>query len=111
MGQPLVGKGGHSGHLGSLAEGFALDMDLEDAAWRVKGMRQLVGRYLEGICCTIAPEVIYVWCDLLPDMDDLTEELRKTLPESAVPQLVGVSDYDDCVLTGELALCLRKLAE
>ena len=108
-GRPLVGRSGHSGHLGALASKFQLGMDVEDAAWRVSGMRELVGCYLSSLACTIAPEVIYVWCDLLPDMDELREELEKTLPASAVPALVEVSDYDDCVLMGELALCLDRL--
>jgi len=110
-GVPLEGRGGRSGHLGPLAKGFALDMDLEDASWRVRGMLQLVARYLSSVACTIAPEVIYVWCDLLPDMDELKEELLKSLPPAAIPELVGVADYDECVLVGELALCLRRLDE
>lgn len=110
-GRPLVGQSGRSGHLGPLAAIFSLDMDLTDAAWRVMGMSQLVGRYLASLACTIAPDVIYVWCDLLPDMDELHDELAKTLPESAIPKLVGVADYDGCVLLGVMALCLGKLAK
>lgn len=110
-GAPLVGTSGRSGHLGPLAAGFALDMELEDAAWRVTGMCQLVGRYLASLACTIAPEAIYVWCDLLPDMDELHDELAKTLPESAIPKLIGVADYDGCVLLGEMALCLKRLSD
>lgn len=108
-GSPLVGRGGRSGHLEKLAQGFALSMDLDDAAWRVNGMRELVARYLAGIACTLAPDVIYVWCDLLPDMDELREELERTLPASAIPELVGVADYDECVIIGEMALCLQRL--
>ena len=108
-GKPLVGRTGHSGHLGPLAPTFSLGMDVEDAAWRVSGMRELVGRYLASLACTIAPDVIYVWCDLLPDMDDLRTELLKTLPAAAVPALVDVANYDECVLVGELALCLDRL--
>lgn len=108
-GKPLIGRNGRSGHLGPLASGFALSMDLEDSAWRVTGMRELVGRYLASLACTIAPEAIYVWCDLLPDMDELREELAKTLPESAIPDLVEVIDYDECLLVGVEALCLKRL--
>jgi hypothetical protein len=86
-------------------------MDVEDAAWRVGGMRELVGRYLASLACTIAPDVVYVWCDLLPDMGELRDELEKTLPASAVPELVDVSDYDERVLVGELALCLDRLTK
>lgn len=111
QGKPLVGRGGRSGHLGCLARRFKLDMDLEEAAWRVNGMRQLVASYLTSVACTIAPEVIYVWCDLLPDMDELREEMETMLPATAVPELVGIANYEECVLMGELALCLNRLAE
>ena len=110
-GKPLVGRGGRSGHVGPLAKGFALSMSLDDAAWRVNGMRELVARYLANVICGLAPDAIYVWCDLLPDMDELREELLKTLPADSIPELMGVADYDGCVLTGELALCLRRLAQ
>ena len=109
-GRPLIGRGGRSGHLGRIAEGFALGMDLQEACWRVTGMRELVARFLANLACTIAPDVVYVWCDLLPDMDELREELATMVPATVIPKLVEVSDYDDCVLVGELALCLRKLA-
>lgn len=110
-GEPLVGRGGRSGHVEPLAQGYALGMSLDDAAWRVNGMRALVGRYLSNVICTLAPQAIFVWCDLLPDMDELREELLKTLPADSIPELMGVADYDGCVLTGELALCLRRLAQ
>lgn len=110
-GKPLVGRSGYSGHLRPLANSFSLQMDLEDAAWRVDGMCELVARYVTSLACTIAPEVIYVWCDLLPYMDDLREELEKVLPPDAIPELKEVTDYDDYVLLGELALCLGRLAK
>lgn len=109
-GEPLVGRGGRSGHVGPLAQGYALGMGLDDAAWRVNGMRELVARYLSNVICTLAPQAIFVWCDLLPDMDELREELLKTLPIASIPELIDVADYDGCVLTGELSLCLRRLA-
>ena len=39
-----------------------------------------MARYVTSLACTIAPQVIYVWCDLLPQMDELREELEKVLP-------------------------------
>lgn len=108
-GKLLVGRSGYSGHLRPLANCFSLQMDLEDAAWRVDGMCELVARNITSLACTIAPQVIYVWCDLLPDMDDLREELEKVLPSAAIPELEEVTDYDGYVLLGELALCLDRL--
>jgi hypothetical protein len=42
-------------------------------------------------------------------MDDLTQELAKHLPESAVPKLIRVCYYHERVLVGEYALCLDAL--
>lgn len=110
-GKPLIGHHGCSGHLGPLARQFALSAGLEDAAWRVNGMRELVGRYLVSLACTLAPDVVYIWCDLLPDMEELRQELLKEMPESMIPELVSVADYDGRVLVGEIALILLRLAQ
>lgn len=58
----------------------------------------------------VAPQAIFVWCDLVPDMDELREELHKTIPSLVIPELVAVSGYDGLVLMGELSLCLQRLA-
>lgn len=108
-GEPYVGTNGMAGQLRLMANNFLLSMDLLHAAWRHDGLRELVARYLAYLCCTVAPEVIYVWCDLIPDVEDLREELTKFIPEDAIPALVSVSDYESCVLTGLHALCLREL--
>ena len=47
--------------------------------------------------------------DLLPDMDELHDELARWLPEGAVPELVHVCDYHERVLVGEYALCVNAL--
>lgn len=110
-GQPMTGHRGFSGDLKYLAKDFTLSMDLDDAAWRYDGSLELVSRYLCATACTIAPQAIYVWCDLVPDMDDVRDEMTKTLPDEAIPELIAVSDYDSHMLMGELALCLQRLAE
>lgn len=110
-GNPVYGRGGFSGSLRYLAQHFSLSMDLEDAAWRYDGTRELVARYVETTICTLAPEAVFVWADLLPDMNELRRELEKTLPPEAIPALIEVSDYDGLTLAGELALCLQRIAK
>ena len=63
------------------------------------------------MCCigVAAPEAIYVAVDLLPDMDELHDELARWLPEGTVPELVHVCDYHERVLVGEYALCVNAL--
>ncbi len=110
-GHPMVGRGGFSGNLKYLAKDYALSMDLDDAAWRYDGTCELVARYLCTTVCTLAPQAIFLWCDLMPDEDEIRKEMTRTLPEEAIPPLVSISDYDGLMLIGELALCLQRLAE
>ena len=109
-GLPRAGLHGFAGSLKYLAHDFSLSMDLGDAAWRYDGMLELVARYLAATICVVAPQAIFVWCDLVPDMDELREELHKTIPGLVLPQLVAVSDFDGLILMGELSLCLQRLA-
>ena len=110
-GQPRVGRKGFDGNLYHLAERFALSMDLEEAIWRYDGMRELTACYLGSVICTVAPKAVFVWCDLVPDMDELREELSTFIPKDAIPELVSVADYDGLTLMGEVALCLQRLVE
>ncbi len=110
-GLPRAGNKGFAGKLWRLAKNFPLSMDLEDAAWRYDGTLELVTNYLATTICCIAPKAIFVWCDLLPDMELLRNELAKLIPEDAIPELVEVSDYDGLILMGEVALCLQRLSK
>ena len=109
-GLPRAGLCGFAGSLKYLSHDFSLSMDLNEAAWRYDGTLELVARYLAATICVVAPQAIFVWCDLVPDMEELREELHKTIPSLVIPQLVAVSDYDGLVLMGELSLCLQRLA-
>ena len=110
-GRPRIGLNGFGGNMRYLADRFALSVDLRDASWRYDGMRELTACYLGSVICTIAPKAIFVWCDLLPDMSDLHDELARIVPEESIPELIPVADYDGLTLMGELALCLQRLVE
>ena len=108
-GRLVRGKGGVAGELGYLFRMLdAFDQACE-MAWTTDGMRKLITTELMCAICATSPEAVYVAVDLLPDMDDLTQELAKHLPESAVPKLIRVCDYHERVLVGEYALCLDAL--
>lgn len=110
-GKTRIGRKGFAGAMRHLANRFSLSMGLDEAAWRYDGMRELTASYLGSTICTVAPKAVFVWCDLLPDMAELRDELAKFIPDDAIPELVPVSDYDGLTLMGEVALCLQRLVE
>lgn len=110
-GKPYDGLMGMSGQMGYLMRGLYLHRNPEDSSWHYAGVLELVTRYVAIIACTIAPEAVYVWCDLMPDLHTLDSELRKILPEDGVPKLIAVGDYEGYVLTGEMGLCIDELSQ
>ena len=110
-GKPHVGHRGFAGSLHYVASNFRLSMPAEQAAWKIDGSLELVTRYLANTICLLSPDAIFVWADLVPGMDELREEIIKEgIPKDVMPELIGVSQYDDLTLIGELALCLQGLA-
>ena len=110
-GKALRGKGAQSGELAPIARRLYSRPDATDAAWSPEGMCSLVADYLVANVCMLAPQAVYVACELVPDMDALREELAKDLPEQAIPELFAVDDYRERSYLGVLALSLQQLDE
>ena len=108
-GRLVRGNHGLAGELGYLVRMLSHHDQMREMAWTSEGMRKLVAAALLCSICTTSPEAIYVAVDLLPDMDELAEELAQYLPEGTVPKLIHVCDYHERILVGEYALCLDAL--
>ena len=108
-GRLVRGNHGLAGEHGYLVQKLGGSDRLRKKGWTTEGALDLVSTYL--MCCigVAAPEAIYVAVDLLPDMDELHDELARWLPEGTVPELVHVCDYHERVLVGEYALCVNAL--
>lgn len=78
-------------------------------AWSPEGMRRIVADYLVDNVCMLAPQAVYVACELVDDMDALRGELAADLPERAIPELVAVDDYRERSYLGVLALGMQEI--
>lgn len=83
--------------------------DPQDLAWTEGGMYELVSRYILLTCVEVAPEAVYVDAYPVDDMARLRGELAAFLGEEYVPDLVPAPDFTECMLLGELALCIQRL--
>ena len=110
-GRLVRGHRGLAGELGYFMQTLGRVEEFREKAWTSEGMLSLVALELMVAIVSTSPEVIYVAVDLLPDMDELRNELAKHLPEGAVPELRHVCDYHERVLVGEYALCLNALRQ
>ena len=72
---------------------------------------EMVGQVLALDCVTFDPEVIALRCDLLPDMDEVRDEIAKYIPREYLPEIRRVENYNECILLGTMILCLRRLRD
>lgn len=85
-------------------------MYLEEAiAWSAEEMLPLLADMLQANIAVAAPDAIYLYYDLIDDMNALRAELAKGLEEECIPDLIHITDYHEKIFLGELALVLQRL--
>ena len=94
-------------HIGELTGRF-----VDDAAKKCEtpeGCVEIIATALYAYLCTIAPERLVVYSELLADIDDVREELKKLLPEEYIPDMVRVLSLKEYMLNGIMMRCMRAL--
>lgn len=108
-GRALRGLASQSGELVPIARRRYDRDEAAEMAWSPEGMRRIVADYLVDNVCMLAPQAVYVACELVDDMDALRGELAADLPERAIPELVAVDDYRERSYLGVLALGMQEI--
>ena len=110
VGDSLVeGANGNAGEIRLIVNRFSFSNPLHYNAFDPADVLEVVGQVLAMDCATFDPEVIALRCDLLPNMEEVADELAKYVDRDQQPKLVHVCDYDEYILVGMLARCRQKL--
>ncbi len=108
-GRLVEGAHGNAGEMRLIANQFRFSRPLHYSAFNPADVLETVGQVLAMDCATFDPQVVALRCDLLPDMDEVADELAKYVPRDEQPELVRVDDYDECILAGMLARCRQRI--
>ncbi|MDO4797177.1 MAG: ROK family protein [Coriobacteriales bacterium] len=110
-GRIVEGAHGIAGEIRFIADRFVYRRPLHFNAYAYEDVLEMVGQMLATTCATYDPEVIALRCDMLPNMEEVAEELAKYIPRDSQPKLVHVDNYNECILLGMMIRCLQRLAE
>lgn len=110
-GKLIRGAHGIAGEIKHIMNYLQIDSPLSLNAYSVDSIRQIVAKAILTNISILDPEVVVIRCDMLPDMEEVHEELRKYLPDSRIPHLVHIEDFNEYVLMGQEALCIDYLKE
>lgn len=110
-GRLMEGAHGNAGEIRYITDRLHYTHALHFNPYAPDDVLDMVGQMLAITCATFDPEVIALRCDMLPDMEEVADELAKYIPRDRQPKLVHVQNYNECILLGMMIRCLQRLSE
>lgn len=101
-GKLMKGRNNLCGEMQYVAKTLKLDRDTSEKYLSPQGALELVNKYLVGVIAHVDPEVIVVYCNLIPDLNELRKELEKTIQPAFIPDLVRATECMEYMFLGGL---------
>ena len=105
---------------GKLVEGFChlagevsylpleLSQKQEELSKTPEGTLEIVSKIILTTMYLMAPEVIVVFSELLPDFEVLEEKVKELMFHHSIPKLIKVDNVIEYMLVGQMYLCLKE---
>ena len=106
---------------GKLIEGFSsfagevsylplqLSHSLEELSKTPQGALEILSKMIMSAMCIVAPHIIVVFSELLPDLSALEEKVKEMMPNHQIPKLIKVDNVIEYMLIGQMVLCLEEV--
>jgi len=85
--------------------------DPEKLALTPEGTLEIVSKYMITMIANVDPEVIAVYCDMVPDMELLRKKIAETVQEEFIPKLEKVTDVIEYMFAGGMMRCTEALTK
>lgn len=86
-----IGKMDIAGECANYIRLLNFSEDRFDLARTPEGIVELITKLVTPMICTIGPDTLAVYCDLLTDTEELKESLKKYIPERHLPEIHKLS--------------------
>ena len=106
---------------GKLIEGFChlagevsylpleLSQKQEELSKTPEGTLEIVSKIILTTMYLVAPEVIVIFSELLPDFKVLEEKTKELMSQHQIPKLIKVNNVIEYMLVGKMYLCLKDV--
>lgn len=99
-GRLLRGRNSLCGEMQYVEKTIRYSQDPNILALTPEGTLEIVTKFLVSVIANIDPEVIAVYCDMVPDMNELKESLSEIIQPEFVPDLVKITDCAEYMFAG-----------
>ncbi len=97
------GRNHIAGEMQFLVKALHWSDDPSELARTPEGSLELVSGYLTAMIASIDPEAVGIYCDMVPDMGELTTEIGRFIRPDCIPMLIKVDDVTEYMFTGAMA--------
>ncbi len=103
------GRNSISGEMQYMKRADIFRKDPAELITTVEGSLEVLTKYLVTIISTIDPDVIAVYCDMVPDMEELRSRISEIVQEEFIPELVKIEYVPEYMFVGGLMKCVSIL--
>ena len=83
-------------------------MQQEELSKTPEGTLEIVSKIILTTMYLVAPEVIVIFSELLPDFKVLEKKIKELMPQHQIPKLIKVNNVIEYMLIGQMYLCLKE---
>ena len=80
----------------------------EELSKTPEGTLEIVSKIILTTMYLVAPEVIVIFSELLPDFKVLEKKIKELMPQHQIPKLIKVNNVIEYMLIGQMYLCLKE---
>ena len=106
-GKLIEGFGSFAGEVSYLP--LQLSHSLEELSKTPQGALEILSKIIMSAMCIVAPHIIVVFSELLPDLSALEEKVKEMMPNHQIPKLIKVDNVIEYMLIGQMVLCLEEV--
>lgn len=99
-GRLLKGRNNLCGEMQYVEKTIQYSQDPNILALTPEGTLEIVTKFLVSVIANVDPEIIAVYCDMVPDMNELRESLSEIIQPEFVPELVKITDCAEYMFAG-----------
>ncbi len=104
-GKMIRGAHGIAGELKYILNQLNYTSPLSLNPYHLDTIKEVVTKGILTNISIVDPEVIVLRCEMLPDVQEIHDELLKYLPEERIPDIIHIDEFNDYILLGQQKLC------
>lgn len=90
---------------------LGLSKDRSELIRTPEGTLEILSKTILSAMCIIDPQAIVLFSDLITHIDELKNEIEKSIPSTFIPEIIKIDNVLEYILLGQMVLCSQMKGE